>query len=249
LRTFPDAITCLPNLRVLDLSDNPIGVPTAFQRPPEPPEPPFFTRKDLGWPLASDAARMSPDEKAREIAEHERRVAEHEACMVWWRARPTSDVPLPASICKLKRLEELRIAACGFTSLPECLGDLAGLRVLDVTWNPVGRLPASMARLENLAELHASFCAIEALPDLSKAPLEVVQIGSNCLAKIPAYLLERCWFGEDVEYDFSGNPLAEPLRGPERSPEKKPFVENRARVAWDGTPIKLEFDGIDDDDL
>ncbi|MEX2753874.1 MAG: leucine-rich repeat domain-containing protein, partial [Candidatus Sigynarchaeota archaeon] len=119
-----------------------------------------------------------------------------------------------------RRLEELRVARCGLTGLPDCIGDLRGLRVLDVSGNPLGSLPASMARLENLEELHAGGCGLSALPDLSHVPLRHVDVNGNRFTKLPDWLETWAFDNTCRTYNFGYNPLAEPLHFIEPRREK-----------------------------
>ncbi|MEX2684862.1 MAG: leucine-rich repeat domain-containing protein [Candidatus Sigynarchaeota archaeon] len=222
LRAFPEAVTRLPSLRVLDLSDNPIGAepPPA---PPEAPEKPWFLKRENKWVDGTlrDEYRTT---EAQRCAEHE---AYRRAMEAWKAARaawvpppPKVHTALPDSVCNLRRLEELRVARCGLTGLPDCIGDLRGLRVLDVSGNPLGSLPASMARLENLEELHAGGCGLSALPDLSHVPLRHVDVNGNRFTKLPDWLETWAFDNTCRTYNFGYNPLAEPLRFIEPRREK-----------------------------
>nr|MDO8084422.1 leucine-rich repeat domain-containing protein [Candidatus Sigynarchaeum springense] len=211
LRSFPEAVTRLPNLRVLDLADNPIGHEVVT--PPREPKKPWFLKREckrLDGTLRYDHGTTEAQRRAEHEAYRQAMEAWRAAMKAWVAPPPKVATALPDSIGELRGLEELRVARCGLTGLPGCIGNLSRLRVLDVSGNPLGVLPASMARLERLEVLHASGCGLSSLPDLSKAPLVHVDVNGNELTKLPGWLETWAFDNFSRTYDFSCNPLAEP---------------------------------------
>jgi Leucine-rich repeat (LRR) protein len=95
------------------------------------------------------------------------------------------------------------------TALPESIGELAELRVLDVGMNRLAELPPSISNLRKLETLLAGRNEITALPDLNRSPLKRVDLNSNKLAGIPEYLRLRQYDLPDFEFDYSGNPAVD----------------------------------------
>lgn len=83
---------------------------------------------------------------------------------------------LPDSIYDLKSLEELHAANIGLISVPEHIGALQHLRILDLSLNQLTTLPASISNLRNLEELTVTHNArriridasVSALPRLTQ---------------------------------------------------------------------------------
>ncbi|MCP4131884.1 MAG: WGR domain-containing protein [bacterium] len=80
--------------------------------------------------------------------------------------------PLPATISKLKNLEELSIRGSSnarFSEFPEQITDLKSLRILDISFNPFKSIPESISKLENLEELNMdhSLGYLSAIPNLT----------------------------------------------------------------------------------
>jgi len=66
---------------------------------------------------------------------------------------------------QLTKLTTLDLRGCrALTGLPESLGQLAALTMLDVAFSGVTRLPESLGRLTALSELHIGFCQLTRLP-------------------------------------------------------------------------------------
>ncbi|XP_039165051.1 disease resistance protein RPV1-like isoform X2 [Eucalyptus grandis] len=64
---------------------------------------------------------------------------------------------LPYSIRKLNRMTLKELPCRGIRELPESIGDLKNLKILDIT-GKLNNLPSTLGKLGNLEELHASHC-------------------------------------------------------------------------------------------
>jgi Leucine-rich repeat (LRR) protein len=73
---------------------------------------------------------------------------------------------LPAGLCLLSGLEELHLADCRLTALPEAMERLTGLRTLDLILNAgLTALPVGLWSLTGLEELNLADCGLTALPE------------------------------------------------------------------------------------
>ncbi|KAM3690934.1 hypothetical protein ACB098_09G160700 [Castanea mollissima] len=68
-------------------------------------------------------------------------------------------VCLPSTICSLKSLESLDLSGCSnFDNLPENLGNVNGLKRLDLSEIAIKELPSSIERLTSLTSLYIRYC-------------------------------------------------------------------------------------------
>ena len=66
---------------------------------------------------------------------------------------------LPSTICSLKSLEYLHLSRCSnFDNLPENLGNVKGLKGLDLSGTAIKELPSSIERLTSLTSLDIHGC-------------------------------------------------------------------------------------------
>nr|POF02620.1 isoform 1 of protein suppressor of npr1-1, constitutive 1 [Quercus suber] len=64
-------------------------------------------------------------------------------------------VHLPSTICRLKLLKSLDLFGClKFDNLPEIVGNMGGLELLNLCWTAVKEVPSSIVLLKNLKLLH-----------------------------------------------------------------------------------------------
>ncbi|MFX1527414.1 MAG: leucine-rich repeat domain-containing protein [Promethearchaeota archaeon] len=59
----------------------------------------------------------------------------------------------PKELCKLKFLEEICMVNQNIRFIPECIGDLRNLKILNLNYNEISELPASIGNLEKLEYL------------------------------------------------------------------------------------------------
>ena len=60
----------------------------------------------------------------------------------------------PKEICKLRFLEELCMVNQNIKSIPDCIGDLKALNILNLSYNKINEIPNSIGNLENLEYLY-----------------------------------------------------------------------------------------------
>ncbi|XVF18898.1 hypothetical protein REPUB_Repub11eG0063100 [Reevesia pubescens] len=71
---------------------------------------------------------------------------------------------------KCQMLTTLLLSKCGIRSIPECFFEqMRGLKILDLSWNPIESLPNSISNLETLNALLLSGCeSLKSVPSFSK---------------------------------------------------------------------------------
>ena len=105
---------------------------------------------------------------------------------------------LPESLGRLRALGRLHLVGSAYldtdtraplTEVPESLGDLAGLTVLDLSSNSIRRVPASLARCRRLRYLNLSRNELSDLPELGSSALEHLCLSHNRFPSLPAWIL------------------------------------------------------------
>ncbi|MEO0341008.1 MAG: hypothetical protein AAF242_17580, partial [Bacteroidota bacterium] len=112
---------------------------------------------------------------------------------------------LHSSTFSLTTLERLHIHYCGFTQLPEEIGQLTNLTELKVESNQLlTSLPSTIGLLASLESLGLDQCALTELPSTMGGlrNLKSLSIGQNQLTDLPASLE---YLDNLVQIDFSGN--------------------------------------------
>ncbi|HEV7495218.1 COR domain-containing protein [Baekduia sp.] len=102
---------------------------------------------------------------------------------------------LPAEVHQLRTLTRLSLVDCGLRRLPEWLGDLEALEVIDLGSNPLEILPESMGHLTRLRALGLSTTGLTEVPaSLAGHPSLLALIApGNHIAAVPSWIgtLER----------------------------------------------------------
>ncbi len=83
---------------------------------------------------------------------------------------------IPGSLLGMKQLQELRLMANGITEVPDEIGHLHNLRILDLTFNPIDYLPQTILEMPRLFVLAVSQ---PMLTDAGKACLQKIQAGKS----------------------------------------------------------------------
>ena len=94
---------------------------------------------------------------------------------------------LPESIGNLQLLSVLDVSYGKLESLPESIGKLQALSELHVSWNQLKSLPESIGKLQALAELHVSWNQLQSLPEsIGKLQaLAELDVSHNNLTPLP----------------------------------------------------------------
>ena len=79
----------------------------------------------------------------------------------------SKDLPLPASLGRLGKLESLSLVSCQLTAIPEWVFELGNLKSLYIALNPITEVPAGIARLGKLASFDMGYNP-EVLPQLEE---------------------------------------------------------------------------------
>ena len=111
-------------------------------------------------------------------------------------------------------LRNLHVHDNRLRELPEALGGLASLQVLDVHGNAeLRRLPRSLCGLSRLAKIIAGGCGlVELPPNIGRLPcLTHLTLRGNALARLPRSLgrcatLRALWLGNNPTLAFPGQP-------------------------------------------
>ncbi len=94
---------------------------------------------------------------------------------------------IPKQICKLKFLEDLRLAFGSASQIPDEIKFLTSLRVLDLMANRIKEIPKSINKLTNLEYLNLSHCCISEIPENLELPssLKKLDLKGNNIIEIP----------------------------------------------------------------
>jgi Leucine-rich repeat (LRR) protein len=103
------------------------------------------------------------------------------------------------------KVDRLVIYGCGLTSLPESIGNLRGLQVLQLDHNKLTSLPESIGNLTALWWLKANNNQLTALPEsIGNTALVVLDLSNNQLTSLP----ESIWNLTDLRgLHIDGNQL------------------------------------------
>ncbi|HOY28555.1 MAG TPA: leucine-rich repeat domain-containing protein [Flavobacteriales bacterium] len=96
----------------------------------------------------------------------------------------------PIEVLRFTGLEELRLRRDGITDLPEGIGSLKNLRLLDLSGNPITELPAGIGELTALEEFYLNDDPLldleHDLPTLAKLPrLRVLHLSGDGIERLP----------------------------------------------------------------
>lgn len=95
---------------------------------------------------------------------------------------------LPNSIGRLTTLRILDVSSNQITSLPETIGRLTELRVLNASDNALTSLPASLSELTNLQTVKVARNRLTSLPSLESSEfLQEVDAHANSLTEVPEW--------------------------------------------------------------
>ncbi|XP_056174321.1 disease resistance protein RPV1-like isoform X2 [Syzygium oleosum] len=95
---------------------------------------------------------------------------------------------IPNSIGKLELLTELDLSCSGIWELPESIGDLKNLKILNIAHNvKLSSLPSTISKLGNLEELDAMKCESLGgeIPIDGLFSLKILQLSSTCVSGFP----------------------------------------------------------------
>jgi Leucine rich repeat len=94
---------------------------------------------------------MAKRKQPKGLAEAERRIEETRAGLsIGLDLRDLGPRELPESLGRLSQLEMLDLDENRLTSVPECFAQLADLKTLELSWNRLASLPSSMVKLTKL---------------------------------------------------------------------------------------------------
>jgi small GTP-binding protein len=103
----------------------------------------------------------------------------------------------PVELRRLRELRVLRLVHCGITTVPDWLGELKALVVLDLAENPIELLPAAIGRLPTLRSLRLAGCRLTSIEALRRLTgLEELVVANNVVHRIPS------WIGELADLVF-----------------------------------------------
>ena len=99
----------------------------------------------------------------------------------------------PGYYCENKQVLAVSLRDFGLTGLPESLGQLSSLRLLDLSGNRLSALPEALANLAYLQKLDLDENELTTLPDWigGVAALETLNCTANRLASIPQEIGRR----------------------------------------------------------
>ena len=102
---------------------------------------------------------------------------------------------LPVEICELASLRNLDMSTNEqIADLPDCIGRLTNLELLNLSANAIMELPMSMSRLLQLADLNLCRNRLACLPAQLSClqQLQRLQLDENRLRSIPSDILKGC---------------------------------------------------------
>jgi Leucine-rich repeat (LRR) protein len=118
----------------------------------------------------------------------------------------------PIEVLRFTGLEELRLRHDGITDLPEGIGALKNLRLLDLSGNPIAELPAGIGDLTALEEFYLNEDPLldleHELPTLAKLPrLRVLHLSGDGIDRLPGAIrglehLEELYLGNNTMETF-----------------------------------------------
>lgn len=104
----------------------------------------------------------------------------------WFGLEGARSPNLPNDLTDMHSLKLLSLTDCDLSALPEDLGRVPGLEILDVSKNRLRRLPASLFDSESITKVDARANVIETLPEIGNCPnLAVLRLEDNRLSKLP----------------------------------------------------------------
>lgn len=212
LQELPPALGQLVNLQTLLVADNCL---TAI--PEEIGELQLLTELSLAWnklPTLPDSIGTLASMRTLNVSYNElSELPELDGCdslYELWVTGNSAITTLPASVFSRQRLGKVYASMLQLTSLPDELGDLEELEVLDVAYNAIEALPDCLGELQILRRINACRNRLKDLPSLSQCyDLQNIDLSYNAFTAPPEEMeqfLER-----GVEVLFDGNPLEEPL--------------------------------------
>ncbi|XP_039166900.1 putative adenylate cyclase regulatory protein [Eucalyptus grandis] len=92
---------------------------------------------------------------------------------------------IPNSIGKLEWLIELNLSNSGILELPESIGDLKNLKILNIAYNEgLSSLPSTISKLGNLEEFDATECETLGgeIPIEGLSSLKILRLSSTCIS-------------------------------------------------------------------
>lgn len=114
---------------------------------------------------------------------------------------------LPREVGLLQRLEKLNVANNQLAGLPETMGWMHSLEELHVSGNAaLTRLPDTLGNLRKLQVLDASFCGLNAIPDEMVYCTQLMDLNlmNNALIRLPTRM---GWWVRVVSLNVAGNKL------------------------------------------
>jgi internalin A len=187
LKALPQELAALENLRLLDLSGNPLTViPTSVL--------------ELQKLTSLIVVRVNLSEIPDSIAQLTNLTELHLS------GNQLSE--LPESIAQLTNLTELNLSGNQLSELPESIAQLTNLTRLYLWDNQLSELPESIAQLTNLTELHLSGNQLSELPEsiAQLTNLTELNLSGNQLSELPESIAQLTNL---TELHLSGNQLSE----------------------------------------
>src|SRR5919199_1730113 len=208
LRTLPEELRALGNLRSIDLSGNPFGTMPELLLEMKQLESLNLTR--IGLTAIPDAIAQLSNLTQLDLSNNQitsiPEVIGQLSNLTQLFLSNNQITSIPEVIGQLSNLTELYLWNNQITSIPEVIGQLSNLTELYLSSNQITSIPEVIGQLSNLTELYLNSNQITSIPEVigQLSNLTLLHLGDNQITSIPEVIAQ---LSNLTELDLSNNQI------------------------------------------